>query len=287
MKTRFLDKPTEDNIKEIGDNAYLANIKSILYSESRRYRELLDTMEQAPYQVCIMGHSCGISDRTLLNTLLTHHNCISIKPYYYIGERKIMRDWTGNSRTNLVTFGANSPSHERESHDYYATEPRAAELLLDVESDLSDIREPACGVGHLAKVFARYGKLAATSDLIDRGYGTPNVDFLKCDTQHNGDVVTNPPFRYALVFARKAVELIPDGRKVAMFLRVQFLEGKAQRKFFEVCPPKVVYVATSSIKCAIERRLRGDDGQRGSVCLVRLGEGEDGRDGGEVDRVKF
>ena len=43
-------------------------------------------MDSAPYQVCIMGHSCGNSDRTLLNTLFEHKNCLSIKPYYYIKE---------------------------------------------------------------------------------------------------------------------------------------------------------------------------------------------------------
>jgi hypothetical protein len=30
-----------------------------------------------------MGHSCGNSDRTLLNTLFEHKNCVSIKPFYY------------------------------------------------------------------------------------------------------------------------------------------------------------------------------------------------------------
>lgn len=40
-------------------------------------------MESAPYQIYIMGHSCGQSDGTLLNTLFEHKNCISIKPYYY------------------------------------------------------------------------------------------------------------------------------------------------------------------------------------------------------------
>jgi hypothetical protein len=30
-----------------------------------------------------MGHSCGNSDRTLLNTLFEHDNCVSIKPFYY------------------------------------------------------------------------------------------------------------------------------------------------------------------------------------------------------------
>lgn len=30
-----------------------------------------------------MGHSCGNSDRTLLNTVFEHENCISVKPFYH------------------------------------------------------------------------------------------------------------------------------------------------------------------------------------------------------------
>jgi hypothetical protein len=30
-----------------------------------------------------MGHSCGNSDRTLLNTIFEHENCISIKPFFW------------------------------------------------------------------------------------------------------------------------------------------------------------------------------------------------------------
>lgn len=65
------------------DNECLKNIKSIRYLESDNYRVWLRFIESAPYQVYIMGHSCGTSDRTLLNTLFEHRNCISIKPYYY------------------------------------------------------------------------------------------------------------------------------------------------------------------------------------------------------------
>ena len=37
----------------------------------------------------IMGHSCGNSDRTLLNTIFEHENCVSIKPFYHEWEEKI------------------------------------------------------------------------------------------------------------------------------------------------------------------------------------------------------
>lgn len=79
------DEMDEDykTISNLNDNSYLTNIKSIRYLETDNYRQLLRFIDSAPYQIYIMGHSCGNSDRTLLNTLFEHNNCVSIKPYYY------------------------------------------------------------------------------------------------------------------------------------------------------------------------------------------------------------
>ena len=80
-----------------------------------------------------------------------------------------MKDWTGNKKSTFTCLGAsNHCNHEREINDYYATDPFAAELLVIVEPFLSSIWECACGEGHLAKVFAKYNKLALASDLINR-----------------------------------------------------------------------------------------------------------------------
>lgn len=76
----------DDDYKEIAklnDNDYLKNIKSIRYLETDNYRRLLSFIASAPFQIYIMGHSCGNSDRTLLNTLFEHENCVSIKPFYH------------------------------------------------------------------------------------------------------------------------------------------------------------------------------------------------------------
>lgn len=72
-----------DEIKKLNNNEYLRHFKSSKYLESDNYRNLLQFIESEPYQIYIMGHSCGNSDRTLLNTLFEHDNCVSIKPYYY------------------------------------------------------------------------------------------------------------------------------------------------------------------------------------------------------------
>jgi len=70
-------------LEKTNENSLLENIKSIKYLETSNYKKLLEYIESDLYQVCIMGHSCGTSDRTLLNTLFEHDNCQSIKFFYH------------------------------------------------------------------------------------------------------------------------------------------------------------------------------------------------------------
>ena len=77
-----LDKDYQD-ILDKQDNELLKNVKSVKYLETKNYHKMLDFLMAAPFQVLIMGHSCGNSDRTLLNTVFGHENCVSIKPFYH------------------------------------------------------------------------------------------------------------------------------------------------------------------------------------------------------------
>ena len=158
----------------------------------------------------------------------------------------------GNQKAVFTCLGAsNHAILERESDDYYATDPKAAELLLEVEPDLKNIWECACGEGHLAEVFKKSNKLKLATDIIDRGYGDGVKDFLdKNITNYDGDIATNPPYKYAEDFVEKALEIVPNGNKVCMFLRVLFLESKSRKKLFEKYPPKTIYVSSSRINCA-------------------------------------
>lgn len=70
-------------IENLNDNEYLKNFKSFQYLQNSNYKKLLDFIDGNKFQVLIMGHSCGISDRTLLNTIFEHTNCRSIKVYYH------------------------------------------------------------------------------------------------------------------------------------------------------------------------------------------------------------
>ena len=152
------------------------------------------------------------------------------------------KDWTGGKSFIFTCLAASSHALEkREVNDYYATDPKAAEWLLELEPELDNIWECACGEGHLAKVFDRAGKLQFATGLIDRGYGGV-VDFLNTDTniKYNGDIVSNPPYKIAERFIRKALDTVTDGRKVCMFLKLTFLESKSRKQLFEQYPPKTI-----------------------------------------------
>lgn len=162
------------------------------------------------------------------------------------------KDWTGNGNSIYKTLGSSHHSdHEREKNDFYATEPRAGELLLDIEVFSKNIWECACGEGHLSEVFKRNNYEVKSTDLVDRGYGISGVDFLSNDNVFwDGDIITNPPYSYAKEFVEKAISIIPDGKKVAMFLKVQFMEGKGRKSLFTNTPPKTIWVSSSRINCA-------------------------------------
>lgn len=150
----------------------------------------------------------------------------------------------------FVTLGAsNHSASTRETFDYYATDPRALELLLETEQFSHKIWECACGAGHLSGVLEQHGYDVISTDLIDRGFGQGGVDFLTYNEAFDGDIITNPPYKYAKEFVEHAIDIVTDNHKVAMLLRLNFLEGKARRKLFEKYPPILIYVASGRINC--------------------------------------
>ena len=159
------------------------------------------------------------------------------------------KDWNGNKATTFATLAASNHSKgEREVNDYYATEPKAVELLLQKEKFSSIILEPSCGEGHISRVLLDNGYAVKSSDLIDRGFGEVK-DFFEVD-EFCGDIITNPPYKVALDFVKHSLDIIPEGSKVAMFLKLQFLKGKARKEFYKQNPPKKIYVASGRLNCA-------------------------------------
>lgn len=161
------------------------------------------------------------------------------------------KDWTGNSKAAIAGIAPSNHSlKNRESDDFYATDPKAVDMLCNLEKFSQTILEPACGQGHIAKTLESHGYKVLAYDLIDRGYGTTGIDFLTLDKQNvSADVITNPPYKLAQEFVEKAMSVIAPGHKVAMFLKLTFLETARRRELFKKYPPKTVYVASQRIAC--------------------------------------
>lgn len=177
------------------------------------------------------------------------------------------KDWTGNSKAVYSTLGASNHSNEnRATHDYYATDPTAMTLLLEKETFNNNVWECAAGEKHLAKVLERAGYTVKCSDIINRTGDIEVIDFLTYKGKWSGDIITNPPYKYAADFVAKALDIIPKGRKVAMFLKLQFLEGKARRKLFDKYPPKTVYVASGRLVCAKNGDFEHTDSSAVAYC---------------------
>ncbi len=94
---------------------FLDYVKTFAYLKTSNYRRLLEFIDLAPYQIHILGHSCGLSDRTLLKLVFEHKNCLSIKIFYHQKEhynnytnltQAISRNFTDNGlmRKKVVDF---------------------------------------------------------------------------------------------------------------------------------------------------------------------------------------
>lgn len=169
-----------------------------------------------------------------------------------------MKERGGNSKSIFVTLGAsNHTEKEREKNDFYATDPHALEIFLKkIKTDgiklHKNIWECACGQGHLSKVLEDKGFNVWSTDLIDRGYGTNCIDFLKSvEDEWCGDILTNPPYKKAKEFVEKALQITKNGCYTIMFLKIQFLEGQARRELFKKYPPRYVYVNSTRQLCAM------------------------------------
>lgn len=61
----------------------LQHIKSFQYSKTSNYQNLMRFIQAEPFQVYVLGHSLGLSDRTMLKEIFEHDNCKSIKLFYH------------------------------------------------------------------------------------------------------------------------------------------------------------------------------------------------------------
>lgn len=146
----------------------------------------------------------------------------------------------------MTRSGANI-SRRTSATDCYSTPRWATEALLDREVFPGRTLEPADGQGEMSCVLAYHGLKITCSDIEPLRHMSARtvdepVDFLSdyFDDGSFDNVVTNPPFSKAMEFVQKA--LLVATNKVAMFLRIQFLESRKRYEWFKASPLKAVYV---------------------------------------------
>jgi adenine-specific DNA methylase len=146
--------------------------------------------------------------------------------------------------------------NDRPQDDFFATPEKTTEALLNNLKLEGSILEPACGQGHISEILKRYypNSEIISTDLIDRGYGQGNIDFVTYDYNRRFDnVITNPPFKYAKEFVGRALQI--SNKYVIMLLKIQFLESKIRKEFLVNSPLKYIYVFSerqSTLKDGLE-----------------------------------
>lgn len=147
---------------------------------------------------------------------------------------------------------------DREKDDFYPTWPGATSALLAVETFDGPIWECACGEGDMSRVLAAAGHKVVSTDLVDRGFGDAKIDFLMEWSPRAPNIVTNPPFGLAREFVDKALSLTTG--KVAMFLRLAFLEGIDRGEWLPSTPLARVWIMSRRVPMQRGRISEAGDG---------------------------
>jgi hypothetical protein len=177
-------------------------------------------------------------------------------------------DSNANRQSTRATLGVKSNwkrDYNSSAHDYYATTPLAAELLLTLDW-FSDIWECCSGGGHLAEVFDKHGLLARYSDIIDYGNNAEIIDFVHYRGGWHGDIITNPPYKFATEMAYNALRILHEGRKLALLLPTRYLSGQERRRLFDRYPLHTVWISSSrSIYCALNGNFNVGTGNNSAI----------------------
>lgn len=167
-----------------------------------------------------------------------------------------MKTIESGSHNVYITLGAsNHTDKERHRDDLYCTHPDATKKLLDVERFSVKIWEPCDGLGHISDVLIENGYNVRRSDLYTRGRDIEQLDFLSNGDEWNGDIITNPPYSCATKMVRKALSVVAEGYKVAMWLRILYLESAERKRLFEEFPPVRVWISSRRIPCGKEGKF--------------------------------
>lgn len=177
-----------------------------------------------------------------------------------------MKEWKGNSNSAHAAIAAHRGGGEsmRQEDDFYATDPRALDLLINHSPGIwlqcefislcenkDVIWECACGNGNLSKVLEENGLNVYSSDLKDRGYGCACIDFLENNNFPCARVIlTNPPYSLATEFIEHALDILPEYGLYIALMNITYLAGQARyKRVYSKGSLREIYVFSKRIEC--------------------------------------
>jgi hypothetical protein len=170
------------------------------------------------------------------------------------------------------TVGASSKEHalaRAKVLDGFGTPEIAVKTLLSREAFHTNVWEPANGYGDITFPLEDAGYDVFTSDIFRWHKSTHTqrsfFDFTRLPYGDDYDIITNPPFKLANQFVTHSHKLLRKGGRLALLLRLQFLEGITRREtIFDVNPPYIVYVYSFRLP----RMHRFDYDEAGSTSML-------------------
>ena len=153
---------------------------------------------------------------------------------------------------------------ERQPQNFYRTPPGVTKALLRSVRLPTAIWEPCCGDGAMARVLESHGHHVVATDLVDRGYGEGDRDFLMESRLPDGvtAIVTNPPYGGAL--ARRVVDhalelMLPVGGMVALLMNVQWQTAKTNSARCRIPAFDASVILTDRIRWIPDTDVRGSE----------------------------
>ena len=153
-------------------------------------------------------------------------------------------------------------SPDTNNADFYQTPPEVVMELLEKESYDRQTTEPCAGNGAIAQVLEQHGIPVMASELRESGYGITGCDALEpcflIKALPFQNAITNPPYHIAEEIISACIESVSG--KVAMLLKLTFLESEKRREFFEKYPPVRIHVFRKRITMFPEGKPRPKNG---------------------------
>jgi hypothetical protein len=103
-----------EKIEDLNENEFTRYFKSFSYLTTSNYQDLFEYLGKEEFEVHILGHSCGLSDRVLFNHIFENYNFKKVQLYYYqYGEQEYENDFFQKTQELSRHFKLNSKHRMR------------------------------------------------------------------------------------------------------------------------------------------------------------------------------